>query len=106
MENFNNEQFSIEKARKRVKAIGGFYKHLIIYIIVNIALLGINYFDDDNGEVFFSFHNFSTAFFWGIGLLFHGFSVFGTGLFLGTDWEERKVREFMEVEKTKKSKWE
>lgn len=106
MENFNNDQFRVEKARKRVKAIGGFYKHLTVYIIVNIALLAINYFDHDNGEVFFRFNNFSTAIFWGIGLLFHGFSVFGTCLFLGNDWEERKMKEFMEVEKTKKSNWE
>ena len=106
MENFNNEQFRVEKARKRVKAIGGFYKHATVYIIVNMALLANNYFNHDNGEVFFSFNTFSTPLFWGIGLFFHGFSVFGTPIVFGNDWEERKINEYMQVEKTKKSNWE
>jgi hypothetical protein len=105
MENFNTEQLRIEKARKKVKAIGGFYKHFIVYIIVNIALLAVNYYSKGYGE-FLSFNTFSTPLFWGIGLFFHGFSVFGTGLLFGNDWEERKINEYMQADKTKKSNWE
>ena len=105
MENQNNvEQMRIERARKRVKSIAGFYKHLAIYLIVNISLLIVKYFNQDAGDVFFEFRTFSTAFFWGIGLVFHGFGVFGTNVFLGSDWEERKIREIME--KNKKNNWE
>ena len=106
MENLNNEQFRIEKARKKVKSIGGFYKHLTVYVIVNLVLLVMKYFERDPNEVFFRIDTFSTALFWGIGLVFHGLSVFCTELFLGGDWEERKIQEYMEVEKTKKTKWE
>jgi len=106
MENLNNEQFRIEKARKKVKSIGGFYKHLTVYVIVNLVLLVMKYFEGDTGEVFIRFETFSTALFWGIGLGFHALSVFGPGLFLGGGWEERKIREYMEVEQTKKTKWE
>ncbi len=64
--------------------------------IVNIQHL-------DAGENIFSFKNFSTAFFWGIGLLAHGLSVFLPTMILGNDWEERKIKEIMNKEN---SKWE
>jgi hypothetical protein len=37
---------------------------------------------------------------WGIGLLAHAIGVFGMGSggWLGRDWEERKVREYMDRE--------
>jgi hypothetical protein len=34
----------------------------------------------------------------------HGMSVFGRDLFFGADWEERKIKEFMD--KDKNQKWE
>lgn len=37
---------------------------------------------------------------WGIGLLIHAFSVFGTKMFL-KDWEEKKIKELMEKDKNK-----
>lgn len=105
MENLNTiEQQKLERAKKRVKAIAGFYKHLMVYILVNLFLITLKYINLDKGEVFFEFSTFSTAFFWGIGLVFHAFGVFGTNVFLGQDWEERKINEIMEKEK--KSKWE
>jgi hypothetical protein len=36
---------------------------------------------------------------WGIGLLFHGLSVFSFTSSWGKAWEERKIRAFMEKEK-------
>ncbi|MFT3795758.1 2TM domain-containing protein [Flavobacterium sp.] len=107
MENLDNiEQLRMERARKRVKAMMGFYKHLMVYVVVNAVLLAIKYFNLDPGETFFELGNFSTAFFWGIGLVFHAMSVFGTHAFLGSDWEERKIRQIMEKEKQSTSKWE
>jgi hypothetical protein len=47
---------------------------------------------------------FSTAFFWGIGLLAHGLSVFGRYVFFGQNWEEKKIQELMD--KDKNEKWE
>jgi len=106
MENHETmEQLRMERARKRVKAIAGFYKHLAVYLLVNIFLLALKFMDLEDGETFFTFGNFSTAFFWGIGVCFHALSVFGTNIFLGSDWEERKIQEI--VDKQKKSrKWE
>ncbi len=50
--------------------------------------------------------NYATVFFWGIGLLAHWASVFGSGLILGRKWEERKIKEFMDREMQEKRKWE
>ncbi|HEU0137535.1 MAG TPA: 2TM domain-containing protein [Flavobacterium sp.] len=105
MENSNNiEQQRFERAQKRVKAIAGFYKHLISYLLVNCFLVALKYYSLDANESLFTFGTFSTAFFWGIGLVFHGVSVFGANVFLGQDWEERKIRELMD--KQKQQKWE
>lgn len=105
MENYNNiEQLKLQRARKRVKSISGFYKHLAVYILVNLFLIATKYFNLDAGEEFLTFRTFSIAFFWGIGLAFHALSVFGTNVFLGNDWEEKKIREFME--RDKQNKWE
>lgn len=98
------EQQRFERAQKRVKKISGFYKHLMVYILVNLFLITLQFFNLDKGEKFFEFSTFSTAFFWGIGLAFHAMSVFGKNIFLGSNWEEKKIQEFMEKEKT--SKWE
>jgi hypothetical protein len=38
---------------------------------------------------------------WGIGLAFHGMKVFNYTPLLGKNWEERKLKEFMEQENRK-----
>lgn len=105
MERSFDEMQRLEKARKKVQAILGFYKHLAAYLIVNLFLIALKWFSLDPGEEFFEFGTFSTAFFWGIGLLFHAVGVFGTNIFLGKNWEERKIQQYMEQEE-RRSKWE
>ncbi|CAN1524680.1 2TM domain containing protein [Flavobacteriaceae bacterium] len=92
-------------AYKRVKRIKGFYIHALVYVIVN-AFIIISSFNRNllNQEGFWNLETFSTALFWGVGLVAHGLSVFGRNLFFGSKWEERKIQEFME--KDKSQKWE
>ncbi len=105
MENLTElERQKFEKAKKRVQAISGFYKHLAAYVFVNLFLLILNATTLGEGEKFFEFSTFSTAVFWGIGLIFHAMGVFGRNIFLGNDWEEKKIKEIMDKEKS--SKWE
>ena len=94
-----------DMAYKRVKRIKGFYTHAVIYILVNgfIIFSGINR-NFIKGEDILDLELFSTPLFWGIGLLFHGISVFGNNIFFSTDWEEKKIMEIMK--KDKNSKWE
>ena len=91
-------------ALKRVKRIKAFYTHALVYVVINLMFVVINYQNLGEGESYFQWHNFITAFFWGIGLLAHGLSVFLPGMILGSDWEERKIKELMEKEKN--NKWE
>lgn len=86
-------------AYKRVKRIKGFYTHLIVYVLVNSYLIVNQCFDDNSFQALFQLHTYSTAFFWGIGLVAHGLSVFGREIFFGSDWEERKIRELMNKDK-------
>ncbi|WP_432671421.1 2TM domain-containing protein [Flavobacterium sp. SM2513] len=94
----------LERAKKRVNKIKGFYKHLMAYIVVNVILIIMQYISLDEGEVFFQYSTFSTAFFWGIGLFFHSINVFGKNFFLGENWEEKKIKEYMD--KNQNNKWE
>jgi hypothetical protein len=102
MESANEEKDKYQRAKKRVEEIKGFYTHLTIYLLVNTFLLlsAAGLFRDNltNLEVP-EWGHFSTPFLWGIGLLFHGLYVFKykTGFF--KNWEERKLREFMEKDK-------
>ena len=64
----------------------------------------INIQDLKEGESYFQAQNFFTAFFWGLGLLAHALSVFLPDFIMGQNWEERKIKEFMEKEKA--NKWE
>lgn len=102
-QSFNRESGITEKqyyeAFRKVKRIKRFYVHLVVYIVVNIFLIFGQRYDNNNqgsNEVFFHWQTYSTAFFWGIGLLVHGLSVFGPNIMFGSNWEERKIREFME----------
>lgn len=107
MENLNQDpldQMRYERARKKVEAVSGFYKHLAAYILVNLFLLTRNYLQLESNQEFFTFSNFSLLIFWGLGVVVHAITTFGPSVFIGRDWEERKIREIMEREKAKK--WE
>ena len=39
---------------------------------------------------------------WGIGIIFHAFGVFNHKIGLGKDWEDRKIKEFMDKDKHNK----
>ncbi|KDE55793.1 2TM domain-containing protein [Methanoculleus sp. MH98A] len=88
-----DEQERYARARRRVEEIRGFYAHLVLYITVNLILFGINMLFSPDSLWFYW-----VTFFWGIGVVLHGFGVFAGDRFLGRDWEEKKIREFMERE--------
>ncbi len=103
----DNEKKKFEQAKKRVEEIKGFYTHLIIYILVNIFLLlaAMGIFKGNFGLYMPDWAHFTTPFFWGIGVLFHGLYVFKFKSGLFKKWEERKIREFMERDKEELEKY-
>lgn len=101
----NEEEAKYYEAYKRVKRVKGFYTHAIVYVVINIMIIIANLQDLNPGESYFQIHNFFTAFFWGLGLLAHGLSVFLPNFILGNNWEEKKIKELMEKEKNNQNKW-
>ena len=100
MENKYQEEERYYEAKKRVEEIKGFYGNLMSYIVVNIGLLILNLVTSPKYLWFFW-----PMLGWGIGVLFHGMKVFNFMPFLGKDWEEQKIKQFMDNEKSNKETW-
>jgi hypothetical protein len=96
---FTDEQKYI-LARKKVEKISKFYKHLAVYVIVNTFLSAIFIVGDMNdgdtfSEAITDYHNFKIWLYWGIGIVFQALNTFGINLFLNKDWEQNKIKEYM-----------
>ncbi len=112
-----NEEKAYEKAKKRLDEEKGFYSHLAVYIVINIALfffmskliIFVDANNDDPGFRNWKFWNtILTPIIWGIALLGHGLWVFREKFFLkkffkksifSKDWEKRKIKELMDKDK-------
>ncbi|OGS69089.1 MAG: hypothetical protein A3F91_05555 [Flavobacteria bacterium RIFCSPLOWO2_12_FULL_35_11] len=104
MKTEHTEEQKYLRAKKKVKSIKGFYVHLMVYLLVNAFLLIAKVFSDGGTEVLWEWQSYNTILFWGIGLAFHAFGVFGMDILLGKNWEDQKIKEYME--KDKREFWE
>ena len=86
-----SEQGRYDRAKQRVESLRAFYYHLIVYIVVNIGLAVLNLVTTPQSLWFYW-----VMIFWGAGLLVHAFSTFGGEVFLGREWEEQKIKDYME----------
>ena len=100
METNYQEEERYFQAKKRVEEIKGFYGNLISYIAVNIGLMVVNLLTSPNYLWFFW-----PLLGWGIGVFFHEMKVFNFMPFFGKDWEEKKIKEYMEKEEKSKNTW-
>ncbi|MGX7668324.1 2TM domain-containing protein [Flavobacterium pedocola] len=100
MESNYNEREKYESAKNRVKEIKEFYTHLMVYLIVNMFLLAINLLTSPKHIWFFW-----PMLGWGVGVVVHALKTFSALPFLGKEWEERKIKEFMEEEERRKNQW-
>ena len=80
------------RAKEKVEKIKGFYSNLISYLIVIPVLAYVNFRTTDFPWVIFP------ALGWGFGVVVHGMEAYGYNPFMGKNWEERKIREFMDNE--------
>lgn len=99
METNFEKQRRIDRAKKQVKRIKGFYTHLLVYVVINAIILVANFSRTGFGEGTFHWENFSTLIFWGIALLIHAASVFMPNIIFGTEWEDRMIKKYMDKEK-------
>lgn len=98
MENKHQDEERYFHAKKKVDEIKGFYGNLVSYVLVNCGLLTINLLTSPKHLWFYW-----PLLGWGIGVLFHGLKVFNYMPFLGKNWEEQKIKQFMaEEEKSQK----
>jgi len=95
---YNNEQNIYLKAQKRVEDIKGFYGNLTMYVLIITGLAILN---------LVTYPKFLWFFYpmagWGIGVIIHAIAVFNFIPFFGRDWEEKKINELMQ--KDKSDKW-
>ena len=89
------------RAKKRVDELKGFYTHLTVFLIINTIITVFKIINDiDDGdtlkEALLYGGNYNLWFWWGIGIAFHAYGVFGSRLLMSKDWEERKIKEFMD----------
>ena len=114
MEEKDNYTKKLARAQKRVNDIKIFYRHLRIYIFINVLLLFIKYraldffaekgIQDPGFLDWFQWNLISTPVVWGIGLLLHALYVFKFQAkplkelkpkFL-EDWEKRQIQKYMD----------
>ena len=91
----NNDFERYQKAKKQVQELKGFYAHLLSYIVSMIVLIYINL--AYTPEVLWFLW---TMFGWGIGLFFHAMRVFNFFPFFNKEWENKKIKQFLEEEKS------
>jgi hypothetical protein len=103
---YSDKDQAFLKAKRRVEKLRKFYNHLTVYIVVNGLISAFKIIRNlRNGEsfeeAFFDLSFSGIWLFWGIGLTIHAFAVFVLPLFVGHNWEEEKIKQFMEDEKKK-----
>jgi len=90
-----SEQDAYYKAKKHVEEIKGFYGNLIAYCIIIPVIIFINYKTSWEAHKWFFYPMLG----WGMGLVFHGFGVFG----FGKNWEDKKIKEILDKEQQTKN---
>lgn len=89
-----NEQELLIEAKRKVERIKKFYGHLTSFIMVNVFLIFLNLITDQR-----FMWSLIITFSWGIGLVADYMKTYNYNFFLGSDWEDRKIREYMEKHK-------
>ena len=88
------------EAKKTVENIKGFYGNLTSFIVVNIFLLIINLVYSPEHLWFYW-----PLMWWGLGVVIHGLKVFNVFPVFAKDWQEKKIKELMDKEKSRDEKW-
>lgn len=84
------ENTAYERAKKRVDELKGFYGHVLAFITVNSGLAVLDALTGDDWWFYWVLIP------WGIGMVIHAVTLFITEGRFGRQWEERKIREYME----------
>jgi hypothetical protein len=91
MEDLNKEAKFLE-AKERVAGIKKFYTSLMFYVVFICFLAALNYYTNEWSYPWFLW----AALGWGIGIVTQAFKAFGWLPYMNKNWEERKIKEFMD----------
>ncbi|MBT8297229.1 MAG: 2TM domain-containing protein [Maribacter sp.] len=102
------------EAKRKLELVKIFYRHLRVYIVINIILFGlaISLYNQLGGQEvadkgfqdWFMLNLWITPILWGLGLFIHGLVVFKSQHFTGISltpgfikkWEERQIQKILE----------
>ncbi len=101
MKNINEEEM-YERAKARVYELKKFYNNLFSYIVVVSFLAGLNYYTNEWRNPWFLW----CAAGWGLGIVFHAIKAYQINPVFNKDWEENKIRKYMEEEQQNGQHWE
>jgi hypothetical protein len=104
----NVDRQLFDRAKRKVHCLRKFYTHLIIYFVVNVMISSVKIIrnlnqGDSFEEAVFDFSSYGLWILWGIGIVIHAISVFGLPMVLGENWEEEKIKMYMND--NEKSRW-
>ena len=94
-ERVDDQSDAYRRARHRVGQLRGFYSNLFSYVVIITFLAAVNLMTDPHYLWFLW-----AAAGWGVGVALHAYSTFAHRGILGQEWEERKIREIMERERS------
>ena len=87
-----------ERAKEHVEKLKGFYVHLTVYLIMFPVFIVLNLRSTGFPWAVFPIVG------WGFGVAGHAMETFNYNPFLGKNWEEKKMKEFMDEDEYKKYK--
>lgn len=91
---FDTKENRYLRAKEQVASIKKFYTSLFFYVIFIGFLAGLNWYSNELRYPWFLW----AAIGWGIGLVFQAAKAFKWAPYMNKDWEERKIKEFMDKE--------
>ena len=84
-----NEHEKTAKAAQQVEAITGLYIHLVVFALVMVLLLVVNWVTLEDGIWWVQWPFLG----WGLGVVLHALAVYGTTPQFITNWQLRKIKE-------------
>ncbi|MCU0949866.1 MAG: 2TM domain-containing protein [Burkholderiaceae bacterium] len=85
---------AVAEARKYVKRLRDFYQLLVVAVFVIAISMFVNL--SSGGRLWF----YWVIFAFGIAIAFSALDTFGRGLWLGREWQERKLREVLDRQRS------
>jgi len=80
------------RAKERVADIKKYYTSLMLYVVFIGFLAALNYYTNELRYPWFLW----AAFGWGIGIVIQAVKAFRWMPYMNKEWEERKIKEYME----------